>query len=701
MLLLKKLILNNWCNLIGEKTIEFEKGFNVINGKNGSGKTSIVNALSILLLNRYDGNWEGFINNKNIEASIILTFFIDNDIYESSLFLSKKGKSVTSERKLSKNSIDIASGEDCAIQLNKILPSFLTSYSLIYRQGGDDKVTDCSDADRRDLLSQLCSIDYTNKVNQFIIPNVDSLNERITQKEKEKFALENKTYSFGELKEIKEKHPQEKIDNLKSKVQLFEENERNKIQKSQLQIKINNLQNEYNSLKIEYDIDTLQKKRKEEIDKCNNLIQIIPGNYETEITEYKESTKEDLTSIIKAIADLNKRISNLQIKDTPEFDEKKLKDITADINSLSTKKDILEKNIESLKKGICPICGNNCTHKLEEVKKEFSDISNQLGVLYSTKNQLEIEEQEFENNKKENEKTEKLKNQYLLDIKDLESSVESKKAEIRNHITEIKGEMEAKLQSQKAKIISIDNLYDEKIESANAILLNKEEELKKVKNEFDSIEIKEVEDCRDELNKLEKENQEIDQIISYNNAIVAQNELTKKQQETDKILLDKTTKDLIDLKNSLADYKLSVEILTKTYPAWKLEKDIIDIENKTNIFIEDIYKPLYIKFIANKNSLKMIYGNGERDLPIKRLSGAEKQIVNLAVENVFNQQQGLACLILDECDSAMDKDNKETFFNTLLSLSDYYEQILVITHSDDIKNKLQVEGCNLILLGNN
>lgn len=94
----------------------------------------------------------------------------------------------------------------------------------------------------------------------------------------------------------------------------------------------------------------------------------------------------------------------------------------------------------------------------------------------------------------------------------------------------------------------------------------------------------------------------------------------------------------------------------------------------------------------------MIYGDGDRELPIKRLSGAEKQIVNLAVENVFNQQQNLSCIILDECDSAMDKTNKETFFSTLLSLKDYYEQIIVITHSEDVKNKLLIEGCNTILL---
>lgn len=698
MILLKELKLKNWCNLVGEKTINFEKGFNVINGKNGSGKTSIVNALSILLLNRYDGNWEGFINNKSNEASIILTFDLDNHNYESSVQLTKKGKTVGSERELLKDNTTIASGEDCAKELNKILPSFLTSYSLIYRQAGDDKVTDCSDAERRDLLSQLCSIDYTDKVNQFITPTIDSTNEKINQTEKEKFALENKTYSFGELKEVKEKHPQNEIDDLSSKVQLFEENERNKIQKNNLQSKITVLKSELDSLKNEYDVASLQKKKKEEIDNCNALIQVLPGNYETEIDKYKESTKEDLIGTTKAITDLNAKVTNIQIKDAPSFDESRLEHIKEAINIHLTKKGILEKNIKSLEKGVCPICGNNCTHKLSEFQNELKDIEEELRKEQLIKIDNEKAVEALESIKRENETNLALKNQYLLEIKSLENKVEAKKAEIKNHINEIKAERDSRIQSQRDKIISIDKLYDEKIASANTILASKEQELQKVEAEFNGIEIKEVEDCRDELSKLERENNEIDQIISYNTAIIAQNEATKKQQEEDKATLEKITKDLIDLKNSLADYKLSSEILTKTYPAWKLEKDIVDIENKTNLFIEDIYKPLYLKFVANKNSLKMLYGNGERDLPIKRLSGAEKQIVNLAVENVFNQQQNLSCIILDECDSAMDKDNKETFFSTLLSLSDYYEQILVITHSDEVKNKLQVEGANLILL---
>lgn len=698
MIYLKELKLKNWCNLTTEKIITFEKGFNVINGKNGSGKTSIVNAISILLLNRYDGNWESFINNNKDEAYIILSFNLDNDEYESSVFLTKKGKTVNSTRKLTKNNIDIASGEDCEKELNKILPSFLTSYSLIYRQSSDDKVTDCSDSERRDLLTQLVALDYTEKVNQFITPNINFINEKITQLEKEKYSLENKSYVFGELKEVKEKHPLSKINELKTKVKDFEINEQNKQLKNQLEIKINNLQNDLLKIKDDYSIESLQKEKDREINSLKSLIQTTPDYYEKEINLYKESTKNDLYSTINSLNDITKKLNSIQLKDFEEFDNSKLSKIISDLSSLETQKNILDKNIKSLEKGVCPVCGNNCTHKLEEVKNDFNDINNRIISLQNIKEQLENEKQKSEDIKKENERNEKLKSQYSLDIKSLENQLDSKKSEIQNHINELKNERDSKIKTCEDKILSIENLYDEKISSADTIISNKEKELDSILNEFKSINVCKIDNCSEELSKLEKENNEIDQVISYNNAIISQNELTKKQQEEDKVSLENITKDLIDLKNSLADYKLSSEIMTKTYPTWKLEKDITDIENKTNLFIEDIYKPLYIKFMANKNSLKMTYGDGDRSLTTKRLSGAEKQIVNLAVENVFNQQQDLSCIILDECDSAMDKNNKDLFFDTLLSLSDYYEQIVVITHSEEVKNKLQVENCNTILL---
>lgn len=144
--------------------------------------------------------------------------------------------------------------------------------------------------------------------------------------------------------------------------------------------------------------------------------------------------------------------------------------------------------------------------------------------------------------------------------------------------------------------------------------------------------------------------------------------------------------ELIELKDSLAKHNLAKEIMTKTFPTWALDKMLDSIEIEINNFIDSVYyKSLNIKFEANKNALKMTFTGDDtssRDLPIIKLSGAEEQIVNLAIMNVFNTRQELNCLIMDEVDSACDDKRKEIFYETLSEITKKYGQSIVITHSE-------------------
>lgn len=698
MLKLEKLNLYNWCNLKGSKTINFTDGFNVINGKNGGGKTSIVNAISILLLNRYEGNFEGFINNESEEASIELFFQVNNDDYISKLKL-KKTKGVASERYLTKNGNDIASGEDCAKELNNILSSFLTSYSLFYRQSDSDKVTECTDSERRDLLTQLVSIDYSEKVAQFITPNIEKLKADITNLEKDIYALENKTYTFGEEKQVPEKHPQSEIDDFKAKVKLWEDNNKNIAKQSSLKTSIETATADYEATKTKYDANAILQTKESQLKAINESTESQISQIEASRSTAKAESKARMQGLLDSINDLKNRLASLQVsQNLPDFEYSRITDANQNLAALRTKQDINSKNIKSLESGVCPVCGSNCEHKLKDFQDEEASLKQQFEAVKAEVAKLQEEQKAWELAKKENDNAILQKTQVEGELAKAEANVDNEKSNIINLLQNLKEKEELVKNNLQKEISSIEEAAKLQLETSKELIEQKAKYLNELQTQFNEIEIVDVPDCREQLAKLESDNAEVDKIISYNKAIKEQNETLKKQQEQDAESLKAFSAKMVDLKNSLADYNTSAEIMNKTYPTWKLERSLKDIENKTNIFIEDVYKPLYIKFTANKNSLKMFYGNGLRDLPVKRLSGAEKQIVNLAVENVFNQQQGLSCLILDESDSAMDKDNKETFFSTLLALQDYYEQILVITHSADIKDKLQVEGANIILL---
>lgn len=698
MLKLNELKMHNWCNLQGNKEISFSDNFNLIHGDNGKGKTSIVSAISILLLNRYDGSFENYINDKSTDASIELDFNLNNDNYLASLKL-KKAKGTSSERHLIKNGTEIATGEDCAKELDKVLPSFLTSYSLIYRQSGEDKVTDCSDSERRDLLTQLVAIDYSEKVEQFITPNIEEIKSKITETEKELFALENKTYNFSEERSIPKKVPEAEIENLKAKVKLWENNETNKQRKTQLEEKVIVAKQGLDNLKNKYNKDNILENEKKQIEQITQSTDNQVSQIEKSINDEKLNSKIRMQGLLDSKSKNLQALQTIKVLNVPVFDENQITEINKTVTTQQTNKGILLKNIESLKQGICPVCGGNCEHKLSDYQKEFDELEKSLTLNLEEQTRLSNLQKNYKETIEANQKAESDKISLQNEIKNTDLKINNEKSSIVSLIQSLKEKENLLKSGLESKIEAVKTDVENQLKSADEIINQAKTNIANFQAELSSIEVLDnLENCSSKLSEAENKNVEIDKIIAYNKAVQEQNKLLTDQKAEDETKKLTVTNQLIDLKKSLANYNLSAEIMNKTYPAWKLEKDLKDIENKTNIFIEDIYKPLFVEFTANKNSLKMVYGDGDRKLPIKRLSGAEKQIVNLAVENVFNQQQNLSCLILDESDSAMDKNNKETFFSTLVSLQDRYEQVLVITHSDEIKSKLQALGANIILL---
>lgn len=699
MLYLESLELYNWCNLQGTRVVEFTDGFNVINGENGGGKTSIVNAISILLLNKYEGNLEGFINDKSTDATAKLVFYINDTRYTSSIAL-HKAKSTSSDRHLYRNDTEIAKGEDCEKELEKLLPAFLTSYSLMYRQGSEYKVTECSDSDRRNLLTQLVSLDYSEKVAQFITPTVNTLTTQIADTEKELYALDNKTYTFGEEKVVPgEKYSQAEIEAVSAKVERFKNNEENLKKQKQLKESVETATKDFEEAKAKYDTEKLLAKKEADIAAAKDYVTKELANIEASRATTKTQSKDRMQGYLDRSAELEKELTTIVFAEVPTFDPNAVTDKLTNIAALKTRLTDTLGSIKSLESGVCPVCGGSCEHKLKDFQDQAADIEKNLATADAELNKAKDEKAAAEKITKENEAAKMKQLNLQAELSNVKTKIESEKTSVVAALQSLKEQEKILNDKLENDIKTIEYNTEAQIASSEELLKQKQLYLDNLKSQLDSIQIETgLEDCSDLLNTMQKKNAEIDECIAYNSAIREQNKRVTLQQAEDETEKSKVTEKLIDLKNQLADNKLAAELMSRTYPTWKLERDLKDIENKTNIFVEDIYKPLYVRFAANKNSLKMAYGNGERDLPIKRLSGAERQIVNLAVENVFNRQQNLSCIILDECDSAMDVKKKETFFSTLLSLQDHYKQLIVITHSNEVKDKLLVEGANIIML---
>ena len=286
------------------------------------------------------------------------------------------------------------------------------------------------------------------------------------------------------------------------------------------------------------------------------------------------------------------------------------------------------------------------------------------------------------------------------------SSLKEKLEDLKSHKEKLNDDYDKNIVSEdenyNKNIASCNSLFAEKKNNANIVIENAQKLYDEAKAELLSIETPkdDLTDCTEKINNLNSIKTKYLEDVSYNNAIKENNEKLLKEQKQDKITLDEVKNKLEELKKSLSNYVLSKELMSKTFPNYALDKISDSLVNEINQFINNIYyKELNIEFEPNKNSLKMTFSlNGERPIPVIKLSGAESQIVDLSVVSVFNNRQKLNCLIMDEVDSASSDETAMKFLDALEELTNIYEQTIIISHKKEMQNRLIQKGCNLIKL---
>ena len=338
MLTIKELCLENIGCFNCSKQFVFEKGINLINGKNGKGKSTIINTISLLLLNRYTGNLESCLNNKSVKGNAHLTFEVDKDIFVSSIEINKL-KSITTVRTLTKNGQLIAEGEDTSKELQKILPISLSEYSLFHKQNGLSIVS-ISDAERREVLTELVSLNFEQKIKEYIDVSVDTLKKQKELVERQKYFLDNKEYNLLEPKEQKWIWNEDKEKELCQSKILLEQAQKQK------------------ELKQKYS-DLLTKEQKNEQDFEKNKVEL---NYTFE--QNKEKGVATLLQIEEKLKQVEKTLSSLKLRKVIPFTSTKLAEIKSQIASLQTdnkniKQQIAEQeyNRDLINKGVCPYKG--------------------------------------------------------------------------------------------------------------------------------------------------------------------------------------------------------------------------------------------------------------------------------------------------------------------------------------------------------
>ena len=762
--------------------IEFSDGITIINGTNGSGKSTILEAITwaIYGTDAARGNKDTIKFNKakaRAKVRVELIFGLDDEIFRIERFLDKaelyigeeenKAPIVTTQQEVTKYLTD-----KLGMTKDEFFNTYFTGQKELNFLGNQKPL------ERRKFISKVLNYEKIREIQEQVrtdknsinneiiglkqgIADLDSIQEekKLAQAELEEikkiFDLKQKEFSkctdeitkiepeWEKIKEIKENFDKNtrEIEFLVEKNAFIEKNNASLIEKFKNLEEKSKILAEISKFEADYKETDLKIKEFEKLQEKETLRQTFLAKIEGLEKEIQEKTLQQeevvksgkekrlivdkIPAIKDEIADLIKKIQEIEMKTASEKKEKEVlifqnqKEIEKIQKQLSL---IQEKGEE----GTCPTCERTLKGEFDKVIGNFKDhidvLEKEIVVLKSEYEKLNInmpEIKEFQKKKEEKDKEyvglmnfqgqyEEEKRRFLvikaeIEIKTLE------KSKIREELTKIpKGFDNKALNDLREKIIPLRERYEQilslKAELADFDKIKKElEESVKVKQETEikqkqaEKELKELYYSEEQFLKTEKAFQQSKEIF-YN----SKNELVKIESEEknikDKLDRIKKTEDsnkekLKFVKEKQEKLDLLVELDRFYGQFWeKLNNQARpEISELASKFLVDLTDGRYSELELNEKYEICLHDDGEIK-PV--ISGGEEDLVNLcvrvAISQIIAQRSGktLSLLILDEIFGSLDENRRSNVVNLLRNLTNNFEQVILITHIEDIKDEI-------------
>ena len=361
--------------------LNFRNGINIISGRNGQGKSTVLKAITLHLFDSVKGNLEDYIQ-------------WGKDYFETELIWEHQGKKFTQtiyySKKVSKRDLYIDDeyykNSDASKQLALFFEPKLSLASVISAEQEVDLVN-VKPAERREYLKSIYNLNFTRGVKE-IDEEIKQLQETdIDNIEKKIYFLENKIYPVQVLliHDISIAEYDSNIVELENNVLIknnFElknktyENYINTIE--EIDIKISKLKNDNYNIKNDCEnINLLLNKL--EIDKLE-----IENNYNLDILKLSSMKEQDLEVKVR---EFQKERYLIEFERLEEFDEQSIKDCMIKMSKLNLDYSRIKDKIKLCESGKCPTCG-----------KDFD--SSELSLYLTERDNIEraIAESEIEQN---------------------------------------------------------------------------------------------------------------------------------------------------------------------------------------------------------------------------------------------------------------------------------------------------------------
>ncbi|MBU0687405.1 MAG: SMC family ATPase [Candidatus Margulisbacteria bacterium] len=676
--------------------VEFADGVTGITGLNGAGKSSLIEAVAWALYgNIISRNGKEGIKRSTAspaaDVMVTLTLELAGNQYQITRgFKGARQASIASIISGGKIIADSIKGTEK--EINHILgmdyKSFYTSFFA--KQKELNALTELSPNQRKDVIIRMLRIDAIDKAideirkdarekkteTEILKKGLKDENmleaRRIAKAQEVKTAEKEMTSEEKEIKKIEQKlkdFSARFIDERKK----FEKSSQLDKEKEKIQVKINSLSTREQELTEE--METILENTKE--------LKIK----EKEAKNYEElkTKKEELEKLRESDKDkLNKDLNQLA-HEAAEY-EAKLKLLREKFKELEESKKTIKKQGP---KSVCPTCqrplgkdfdeilkhleteqkaikteGETLKQKKETVDQQRKDKQNLLDSIdnkKATKTALKYDPKLYQDILKQLEIAEKAKDEYLT-IKSIavkQPKIQAALKEIKQKIKEL--DTKYKAVTQEIKALAFDEKQHEKITSeydqTKEILDEKYAERNKI-NLTSVASNKELEQIEAEIKELQATRKNIDTII--------------KQQEQ-----------ISKLSNIMIQYR--------THLISRIRPELSQVAGKLfSVLTDNKYSDVEL----DENYEMFIYEGGNK-YSLSRFSGGEADLANLCLRLAISQLISKAAgseggfIILDEIFGSQDPIRKNAIMQALTTLSKQYQQIILITHIEDIKDQVE------------
>lgn len=783
---LRRIALHNY-RAFQHEELAFPEGITAIIGNNGTGKSTIIEAVGWALYgNRVARTTKEDIKRQgaapNDECYVTLTFTLGDDDYEVTRIMT--GSSLSTDATVKVNGLVAASSASGATELmEKKLgmdhDAFFTS--LVARQKEINALSSKTPGERKRSMLRMLNIDAieeavkqvrqdkrnTRQLVEAMRSALKDLDELQEQREQQRTAKEEIDDQLKEVNSV--------LSSLTSRVSQLREQRQAEQQKLE---RYNELQNQRSTTKERLQSKRQQHEQKQEERqelqrKKQHLEELQPKEERyQDLKEQKETMEEqrerhrtrqqledDVTEIKDDIEGLQETASSLrQELEDREGVEKRLEEVNQQLedvaehkNEAASSRKVTDTKLASAKEKLeemqqhhetieeqgadsdCPTCGRPLGDHYEEILHDYEE---KAATLRDTVHSLEQQKKEVGDqlgqlNQRQQRLTEtkgKLEQQH--------EQLKQKKQRY-DHIEEQLAEQQQKLQEKQQRIEALGRVtFDEEgyhrvadeiqeLESTREKIIGLRSQVKRLDDVTEQLQQlqKDMEEARHGLQQL---NEDIDALDfdreRYEQLEEAYEQKREQLQEMreKRIQLtarqDQAASQLERLAEEIAEQKEQREEIQKhrreirqlerlagprdsgllnEFKHYLISRIGPMLSHYASHFFTVFTAGKYSQIEVDDNYEIYIYDDGEQ-FGIERFSGGEEDLANLslrlAISQVIAERAGgvdFHFIVLDEIFGSQDRERRINVLNTLGELSNQFQQVLLITHIEEIKDSME------------